>query len=53
VRTLFSGETPGGEVGIPFNLTDMNGRRLPAGVYPVVARGGGQTAVSRLVVLAN
>ena len=53
VNTVFSGEVPSGDVNIPFNLTDSSGRRLPAGVYPVLASSSGQTAVSRLVVLGN
>jgi len=53
VKTLYSGEVPAGEVSIPFNLTDRSGQRLPAGVYPVMAVSGGQSALSRLVVLGN
>jgi hypothetical protein len=53
VRTLYNGNAPTGDLSIPFSLTDSSGNRLPAGVYPVVARSGGQTAVTRLVVLGN
>ncbi len=53
VNTVYSGQVPSGELNIPFNLTDSSGRRLPAGVYPVLATAGGRTAVSRLVVLGN
>lgn len=53
VSTVYSGNVPAGDLNIPFNLTDSSGRRLPAGVYPVLAVSNGQTAVSRLVVLSN
>lgn len=53
VNTVFSGEVPSGDIDIPFSLTDASGRRLPAGIYPVMAVSNGQTAVSRLVVLGN
>ncbi len=51
INTVYNGSVPGGDVTVPFNLTDSNGRRLPAGIYPVVASCNGQTAVSRLVVI--
>ncbi|MCK5132598.1 MAG: hypothetical protein KAR40_10665 [Candidatus Sabulitectum sp.] len=51
VNTVFSGSVPGGDVTVPFSLTDTAGRRLPAGIYPVMATCNGQTAVSRLVVI--
>jgi len=53
VRTVFHGNAPTGGLNIPFSLTDSSGNRLPAGVYPVVARSGGLTAVTRLVVIGN
>ncbi|HOP26506.1 MAG TPA: lectin like domain-containing protein [Candidatus Sabulitectum sp.] len=53
VRTLYSGEAPSGDISIPYNLTDASGRRLPPGIYPVVAFSGEHTVVSRLVVLGN
>lgn len=53
VNTVYSGQVPSGDLNIPFNLTDASGRRLAAGVYPVLATAGGHTAVSRLVVLGN
>jgi hypothetical protein len=53
VNTVFSGEAPSGDLSVPYNLTDSSGRRLPPGVYPVVAFSGERTAVSRLVVLGN
>jgi C1A family cysteine protease len=53
VRTVFHGNAPAGNLTIPFVLTDNTGNRLPAGVYPVLARMDGLTAVSRLVVLGR
>ncbi|PIE53388.1 hypothetical protein CSA37_01650 [Candidatus Fermentibacteria bacterium] len=51
--TVFNGEVSSGQVDVPFNLVDSSGRRLPAGIYPVVASSAGSTAVARLVVLGN
>jgi len=53
VGTVYNGNAPTGDLNIPFSLTDFSGNRLPAGIYPVVARSGGMTAVTRLVVLGN
>jgi len=50
---VYNGNAPTGDLNIPFSLTDFSGNRLPAGIYPVVARSGGMTAVTRLVVLGN
>jgi C1A family cysteine protease len=51
VNTVYSGTVPGGDITIPYNLTDASGRRLPAGMYPVMATCNGQTAVTRMVVI--
>ncbi|MCD4706954.1 MAG: hypothetical protein K8S62_04370 [Candidatus Sabulitectum sp.] len=51
VNTVYSGVVPGGDITVPFSLTDTGGRRLPAGIYPVMATCNGQKAVSRLVVI--
>lgn len=51
INTVFSGTVPGGDITVPFNLTDGVGHRLPSGIYPVMATCNGQTAVSRLVVI--
>ncbi len=51
VNTVYNGSVVPGKISIPFNLTDKNGTRLPAGVYPVMAVCNGQVATSRLVVI--
>jgi len=53
VNTVYCGEVPGGDITIPFNLTDVHGVRLPAGIYPVMATCNGETSVTRLVVLSR
>jgi len=53
VRTVFQGHAPAGGLTIPLVLSDHAGNRLPAGVYPVVARMDGLSAVSRIVVLGR
>ncbi|MCK5786991.1 MAG: hypothetical protein KAH54_10615 [Candidatus Sabulitectum sp.] len=51
VNTIYSGLVPGGDITVPFCLTDAGGERLPAGIYPVMASCNGETSVSRLVVI--
>ncbi|MCK5842618.1 MAG: T9SS type A sorting domain-containing protein, partial [Candidatus Sabulitectum sp.] len=51
LNTVFNGSVPGGDITIPFSLTDVRGEKLPTGIYPVMATCNGETSVTRLVVV--
>lgn len=51
VRTLFAGEAPAGTRELMWDLRDAGGGRVPAGVFWLAVRSGGDVLAGRAVVL--